>query len=72
MEFSCQHPDVPPLIGAASAFVVHVEPETTTAGAQLRGRVEHVRSGRAAAFRGLDQLLSFMHRTLSELDVGPS
>ena len=36
----------------------------------LRGRVEHVRSGRVESFHAADQLLGFMRQTIGSADSG--
>ncbi|MGC9399439.1 MAG: hypothetical protein ACP5HM_09935 [Anaerolineae bacterium] len=46
----------PPL----STFVVRFWRENSAAGAQWRGRVEHVQSGAGLAFTDLDDLLGFL------------
>ena len=50
-----------------AAFVVHLA-DSTGPEDRAHGRVEHVRSGRAARFESVDELLRFMRQTLAELD----
>ncbi|HYD49421.1 MAG TPA: hypothetical protein VEB21_13790 [Terriglobales bacterium] len=50
-----------------AAFVVHLTDGTTDD--QAHGRVEHVRSGRAAHFDSMHELLRFMQQTLSAIEA---
>jgi hypothetical protein len=52
-----------------AAFVVHLTHAGDATGDQVSGRVEHVRSGRAANFDSMHALLSFMRETLAVLDA---
>lgn len=52
-----------------AAFVVHLTDAVGAAGDQAHGRVEHVRSGRAARFESLQELLRFMRQTLAAIDA---
>jgi hypothetical protein len=51
-----------------AAFVIHLTDLVGEHGAQARGRVEHVTSGRVARFDSVDELLRFMRQTLDGLD----
>jgi hypothetical protein len=53
-----QSPSIPP----SSTFVVRLWHEWTAEGSRWRGRIEHVQSGRSAAFRELEGMLSFLRR----------
>ena len=47
-------------------FVLQFREPTDTASAWLDGRVEHIASGRALLFQGMDDLLAFLEDTLRE------
>lgn len=47
---------------AGGAFVVQLRSDSDVPGRRLRGRVEHVKSGRSEQFASLDRLLAFMAR----------
>jgi len=50
-----------------AAFVVQFRPETDIEEGRFEGRVEHVASSKAARFRSLEELLSFIARVLAEV-----
>lgn len=52
-----------------SAFVVHLTEAAAATDDQIHGRVEHVRSGRAARFASVQELLRFMRQTLAAIDA---
>jgi len=52
-----------------AAFVVHLTHAGDATGDQVHGRVEHVRTGRAASFDSMHALLTFMRETLAALDA---
>lgn len=52
-----------------AAFVVHLTAAADGDDDQAQGRVEHVRSGRAARFDSVHELLRFMRQTLAALDA---
>jgi hypothetical protein len=47
------------------AFIVHLRTDADIAGGRVVGRVEHVRSGDAAHFQSIEELLSFMATLLN-------
>ena len=53
---------------ARRAFVVQVHATADLAQGRVTGRVEHVVSGRATHFCGLNSLLAFMARVVADLD----
>ncbi|HZR83500.1 MAG TPA: hypothetical protein VFD92_20570 [Candidatus Binatia bacterium] len=55
-----------------AAFVLQLQSGAAIAGDRLVGRVEHVKSGRAARFRSIDELLVFIRGTLASADRKPS
>lgn len=57
----------PGLPARDAAFVVHLAEPSDCLGDHTRGRVEHVRSGRAARFDSAEELLRFMRQTLADL-----
>jgi hypothetical protein len=52
----------------AQAFVVQFGRDTAMDTARMAGRVEHVVSGKAARFRSLDELVTFMAEVLREVE----
>lgn len=54
-----------PVPSRDAAFVVHL----TRAAGESAGRVEHVTTGRVAAFESADELLRFMRQTLATLEI---
>lgn len=65
--------DATPMMNAplapAAAFVVHLRAGTPITAAVVFGRVEHVASGRATAFRSLEEVRAFMERVLADDDA---
>ena len=55
-----------PLLPLQSAFVVQFRVETDVARQRYVGRVEHVASGRATAFRSWRELQAFVTQVLTE------
>ncbi|MGH7786384.1 MAG: hypothetical protein ACRERC_05925 [Candidatus Binatia bacterium] len=53
------------------AFVVQFRTGTDLRAGAVRGRVEHVLSGRAAHFASVDDLLRFVDRVLGEAEPSP-
>ena len=49
------------------AFVVQFRAETDVKQGRFEGRVEHVVSGQASHFRGLDELLAFLAHVVADL-----
>lgn len=59
--------ELPAVLSAQAAFIVHVtgsEPGTSNA---IAGRVEHVTSGRSLRFRSAAELTEFMQQALMGL-----
>jgi hypothetical protein len=57
-----------PSIPAVSTFVIRLWYEWTAEGPRWRGQIEHVQSGRSAAFLDVDTLLHFLRRFGVEAD----
>lgn len=49
------------------AFVVQLREGTSFEPAELRGRVEHIATGRASEFNSLEEAHDFMRRTVAQL-----
>lgn len=58
-----------PRLPAERAFVVMLSADCRPTGDELRGRVEHVRSGRAIHFVSLAELLAFLAELTSADDA---
>ena len=58
-----------PRLPAERAFVVMLSADCRPTDAELRGRVEHVRSGRAVHFASLAELLAFLAELTSADDA---
>ena len=55
-----------------AAFVVHLRAGTPVTATEIYGRVEHVASGAATAFRSLEEVRAFMDRVLAAHTAAPS
>jgi len=51
------------------AFVVQLRQKANSEVVEFAGRVEHVDSGRADHFASVDELVTFMERTIAEVDT---
>jgi hypothetical protein len=60
-----------PALPAQRAFVMQLHAAADLAQGQVSGRVEHVVSGQATHFCGVDSLLAFMARMLATLPSEP-
>ena len=62
-----------PRLTPAATFVVQLGTDSDLTTRRLRGRVEHVTSGRSDRFGSLDELLTFMadHLAFEEPDTIP-
>ena len=56
----------PTHLSVTRAFVVQFQADTAVEQGHLAGRVEHVVSGRAAAFQSLEMLLAFIGEVLRQ------
>jgi len=54
------------MISIGRAFVLHLDEDADPASGLLRGRAEHVVSGRAGHFATLAELLAFLDRVLRD------
>jgi hypothetical protein len=52
------------VISIERAIVLHLDDDADPAGGHLRGRAEHVVSGRSGRFESLAELLAFLDRVL--------
>jgi len=59
------------MLPAERAFVVWLRADCRPAEHDVRGRVEHVRSGNLVHFESLAELLAFLARLTSESDAVP-
>ena len=54
------------MISIGRAFVLHLDVDADPGAGVLRGRAEHVVSGRAGHFASLPELLAFLDRVLRD------
>lgn len=48
-------------------FVIQLRMDGESAGAQIRGRIEHIDSGRSGSFQNLDELGALIVRLVAEV-----
>jgi hypothetical protein len=59
-----------PIYPLDHAFVIALRADTALDGPHLTGRIEHMASGRAVVFTGLEMLLEFMRSTATDHTPG--